>query len=109
MMGELVLVLAGKSCRLRPTFASLQALEKLSGIGLITLARKFSEGNFTLRECVYVIETGLMGAGETVPDDLGELLVKKGVASLSRIISRYLEAALVGEEPASIESPSGKE
>lgn len=107
-MGEIVIFLAGKSYRLRPTFASLLALEKISGIGLISLARKFSEGNFNLRECVNVIETGLEGAGETVPENLGDLLVKKGVATLSRTISCYLEAALLGEEPTSIEASSGK-
>lgn len=100
MIGDLTLTLGGETVTLRPTFAALLALEKDSGTGLITLARRFAEGTFTVADCVAVLRAGMQGAGETPPPDLGDRLVAAGVAALAGPLVRFLQAALTGDSGA---------
>ncbi len=97
MIGDLTLTLGGETVTLRPTFAALLALEKDSGTGLITLARRFADSTFTVADCVAVVRAGMQGAGETPPPDLGDRLLAAGVASLAGPIVRFLQAALTGD------------
>lgn len=97
--GEILLVLAGASYVLRPSFGTLLALEGDLGLGLLALARKFAAGDFTLSELAAVIGAGIKGAGGNVPENLGEMIARQGVASLATPIGAFLAAALTGEEP----------
>ena len=100
MSGELTLTLGQERIVLRPSFAALSALEQDAGTGLITLARRFAEGNFTLSDCVAIVRAGILGAGGVVPPNLGELIVAGGLAALSAPLSRFLRMALTGESDA---------
>lgn len=104
MSGELTLTLGDKAYTLRPTFAALMAMEKETATGLITLAKRFADGSFTLSDCHAIIHAGIKGAGEIPPDNLAELVFQKGIHSVSGLIAEFLKAALTGEEPI----PAGK-
>lgn len=96
----ITLVLAAKAYQLRPSFAALAKLEQQTGVGLLTLARKFAASEFTLAELLALISTGLEGAGETIPPDLPEQLARVGLATLTPVATSYLQLALTGELPA---------
>ena len=100
MSGALTIMLGGVSYRLLPTFAALLALEEQSGLGLLTLAKRFAGGEFTLAELVALIRAGLIGAGEKVPDNLGALVLAQGLSALTPVLTRFLEAALNGDSSA---------
>lgn len=91
------LVLKGQAYALRPTFAALLRLEERSQTGLITLARRFAEGTFTLKEALAVFQAGLEGAGTAMPDQAGELLVQAGLAEVAGPLAQFLHEALSGE------------
>lgn len=98
-LGEISLALAGTSFVLKPSFATLMALEAATGTGLITLARKFASGEFTLAELAALLKAGIEGAGGQAPDNLGELVASEGVANVAAVLSRFLTQALAGEVP----------
>lgn len=98
-LGEITLVLAGTTFLLRPSFSTLMALETATGTGLITLARKFAGGDFTLAELGALVKAGIEGAGGVAPDNMGELITREGVANVAAPLSRFLAQALAGEPP----------
>jgi hypothetical protein len=100
MRGEITLMLGGIAYRLCPTFAALAALEQASGTGLFTLAKKFAAGEFTLPELVALIRAGIEGSGGQAPDDLGEQVLREGVATLTPTLTQFLHAALAGQASA---------
>lgn len=83
---------------LRPSFGALLQLEEQTGLGLITLAKKFADGSFTLAEALAVLQAGIKGAGGIVPPDLGAQLVTGGLATLAPVLADFLLAALSGED-----------
>lgn len=97
--GEISLVLAGASFMLRPSFGALMALEAELGMGLLSLAKRFANGDFSLGELAAVISAGIKGAGGEVPSDLGDRIAREGVARLAMPIGAFLAAALTGEDP----------
>lgn len=97
--GEITLALAGSTIALCPSFAALVALEEASGLGLVTLARRFAEGAFSLKDIEAVIAAGMRGAGQTPPPDLGEKIMATGIAVLAPRIGEFLVAALGGTAP----------
>lgn len=98
--GDIALTLGDVALHLRPTFAALCSMEEQTGQGLIALARRFADGAFTLNDCRVVIEAGLMGAGQVVPSHIGELILKAGLLTLATPLTRFLEAALLGDSTA---------
>ena len=96
----MMIVLAGTAYRLVPTFKALLQLEQRTGTGLITLARRFAEGSFTLQDALEVLRAGSEGAGETLPDNAGELLVRQGVVSVAQPLCAFLQCALAGDDDA---------
>lgn len=98
--GDIVLTLGETRLHVRPTFAALCTMEEQTGQSLIALARRFAEGAFTLSDCKVVIEAGLLGAGQAVPPNLGELILTAGLLTLAAPLTRFLEAALLGESTA---------
>lgn len=89
--------LGGQSYQLRPTFKALLTLEERSGLGLITLARRFADGSFTLADAVEVLRAGAEGAGEVLPPNIGELVVTHGLAGLAAPLAQFLHLALSGD------------
>lgn len=92
--------LGGRDYRLQPTYKALLALEEQSGTGLLTLAKRFADGSFTLADALAVLRCGLEGAGEVVPVNLGELLVAAGLAGLALPLAQFIHMALSGEDSA---------
>ena len=95
--GALTLSLGGINYSLCPSFAALALLEEASGYGLITLAKRFAEGAFTLRDLAALIKAGLEGAGHTAPPELEDYIAQAGIATLAPIAMRFLEIALGGD------------
>ncbi len=93
----MIITLAGQKYQLRPTFKALLALEERTGFGLITLARRFADGTFTLADAAEVLRAGAEGAGEKLPLNIGELLVSQGLAGLAQPLAQFLHLALSGE------------
>jgi len=93
-----MITLEGKTYTLRPSFAALLQLEQRTGTGLITLARKFADGSFTLAEAEAVLRAGIEGAGQSAPAELGLLLVQTGLAGVAQPLAAFLHLALTGEE-----------
>lgn len=94
--GEIALALAGRTIALCPSFAALVALEEASGTGLVTLARRFADGSFSLSDIEAVIAAGMKGAGQTPPADLGDQILQTGIATLAPRLGEFLLAALGG-------------
>lgn len=83
---------------LRPSFAALLQLEQRTGCGLVTLARRFADGSFTLADAEAVLRAGIEGAGQSAPAELGLLLVQSGLAGVAQPLAAFLHLALTGEE-----------
>lgn len=83
--------------QLRPSFKALLALEERTGLGLVTLARRFADGSFTLKEAAEVLRAGAEGAGEKLPLNFGEQLVTHGLAGLAQPLAQFLHLALSGD------------
>lgn len=96
----MIVTLAETAYRLRPTYKALLQLEERTGMGLLTLARRFAEGSFTLADALAVLRAGAEGAGEKLPEDLGNLLVQQGLAGLAQPLAQFLHLALTGEDSA---------
>lgn len=94
--GEVTLNLDGLALLLRPSFAALAQMEQQSGMGLVALARRFAQGQFSLQDCVTVLEAGLRGAGQTPPADLGERVLRAGLLAVVPTLTSFIEAALMG-------------
>lgn len=97
--GQITLALADLAVPLCPSFSALVALEEATGTGLVTLARRFAEGAFTLKDVEAVIRAGIIGAGQQPPADLGARILQSGVAALAPTIGSFLVAALGGTPP----------
>lgn len=94
------ITLNGQSYPLRASFATLYALEEELGMGLITLAGEVAAGRLTLRQSEAIIRAGLRGAGESIPEPLGPLLLVQGLATLAAPVAQFLHLALTGEDAA---------
>lgn len=96
---DLVIELAGRGVKLRPTFEALAEMEGALGFGVVELCAKFSRGQITLKQLVAVVAAGIRGAGGTVPDDLGQLVLRAGMVTVMQAASRWLVGALSGDSP----------
>lgn len=68
--GEVGLVINGKHRRLKLTLGALAELEQALGCrSLLELAQRFEQASYSGRDVIHVIQAGLMGAGEPLPQD----------------------------------------
>lgn len=95
--GEGSIELGGRTLLLRPTFAALASLEERSGEALLALSERVISGRLTLRDCVNLLRSGIEGAGETVPDDLEQLVVDEGYLKVTASVISWFRTALVGD------------
>ncbi len=95
MRGEVEFFLGSQPILLRPTFQALCSLEQESGRGILEIARRFHEGNFTLSEVVAIIKTGMVN-GTLSKEQIGNAVCDAGIATLVKPLSEYLAYALGG-------------
>lgn len=106
--GDVTITLGGRDYVLRPTFDALVGLEGKLETGLVPLARQFLEGRFGLREVNAILVAGIEGAGQRPPDDLGELIVKDGIAGFTEPLVQFLSGALRGDARGNAAAPPGE-
>ncbi len=106
--GDVAVTLDGRECVLRPTFDALVEIEERLGIGLVPLAKRFVAGEFGIREVSVILAAGLRGAGQKVPEDLGNKIVKAGVLSFTQALVQLLTNALQGDSEGNAEAATGE-
>ncbi|AIL64503.1 hypothetical protein NOVO_00465 [Rickettsiales bacterium Ac37b] len=93
--GEINIELAGKTYNLRPTFQALCEIENEIGKSLILLLSKLDEQGILIQEQIAIIKIGIKHAeNNNLPENLEELIKQKDIASLFKIICKFLEAGL---------------
>jgi hypothetical protein len=95
--GEVAIVLGGTEYCLRPTFQALAEIEARAGVGLVPLARRFLEREFGLKEVLAVLGPAIEAGGAKPPADLGDCVVRAGIANYFGPVSEFLTLALGGE------------
>jgi len=94
---EFLLVLSGKTFRMRPTFDALAQMEGETGVDLLALATRLSSGEVGLKLCAAVVAAGIRGAGGTVPRDLGQMILAEGIVSVLKQLSGWLAGVFSGD------------
>ena len=93
--GEVEVDLGGKTYALRPTFQALAEIEDKTGTNLVTLARRFADGDIGVRDVAVVLWAG-MGEGAPSLDDVGRLVVERGLDTLIGPAAGFVAAVFVG-------------
>ena len=93
--GEVEVKLGGTAYTLRPTFAALAEIEDKTDARLVTLARRFAEGDVGVRDVAVVLWAGM---GESAPslDDVGRLVVERGLDALIPPAAAFVAIAFAG-------------
>lgn len=100
--GEVEVALGDKTYVLRPSFESLQTIERVTGTRLIPLARRFGELDFGVSDIAAIITAA---ATEKPGQDLGRRIFDAGVLSVGVSIGNFLAAALKGGQLGNGEAP----
>jgi hypothetical protein len=72
-------------------------------MGVVALAQRFAEGRFDLADVMAVLVPAIKAGGSDVPDNLGDGIVRSGIAPVAVAIARLLARALTGE--AAVDTP----
>jgi hypothetical protein len=92
--GDVKIVLCEAGVVLRPSFQAIVQIEAHFGRGIIDVARDYHNGRITKAgDFVAIIRAGLEGAGETVPSDLGDVVMESGLAQLIEPLGQFLAHA----------------
>lgn len=94
---ETQLALNGQVVVLRPTFAALAEMESASGYELLELARRAATGNLSLQQLTAIVAAGIRGAGGSVPDNLGDGILRTGLIDVLQNVNKWLAAVFAGE------------
>lgn len=98
LRGEVAIMLGGRACVLRPSFAALVAIEDSLG-PLLVLAQQAAEGRVALGDLATVIHHCLLPeTGEARPSvaEIGELLLADGMLGALAAWRTLLERTLSG-------------
>ena len=95
MRGEAELVVAGRTCLLRPTFTALVAAEEELG-PLFALVERAGSGQLKLTEMAALFWHCLARPGALTRDDVGEAVMDAGLAACARPLRTLLGAILQG-------------
>jgi hypothetical protein len=87
--GEVAIVLGGKSYVMRPTFDAIRKMESLAGKGVIKIAARFQEQDFSVSDVAAVITAGI----NANPDNDRVSLDMVGVAIVAEGLVSFLEPA----------------
>lgn len=105
LRGETSVTLGGTDYVLRPTFEALQEIERLTGLGLVPLAKKFLAQEFGVSDIRAVLIPAIKAGGAKAPDELGKLIMQAGPINLGGKIASFLTIALSGGEEKNAEAP----
>lgn len=95
--GEMELALGDERVLLRPSFKSLAALRRATGLPLLALVRRFAGAEYDAEEIVAVVSA--CAVGRKPPDDLGDRIVAAGVMAVGEKIGQFLANACTGGQP----------
>ena len=116
--GEVAVTLIAENGRaqrhvLRPTFEALCAIEKRLERGIVPIARQFGAAEVGVIELATLIYFGILATEPEVKprfEQIGEAVVRTGVASLAGDLEAFLRVALSGgvERDPAVEDAPGK-
>lgn len=95
LRGEASLVIAGRACTLRPSFAALVAAEDELG-PLFTLVERAGSGELRLAEMAALFWHCLADRDGIERDQVGEAVIAHGLAACARPLRALLAAILQG-------------
>ena len=102
--GEVEVRLGGRTWTMRPTFQAIAEIEDRTGLGMVELVVRFSDGRFGVTHMTAVIWAGIHAAHDDAPDfdEVGEMVVKHGIQRLAVAVGAFLATVLSGvqEQPA---------
>ena len=104
--GDIEVTLGGAAYTMRPTFEALLEIERLTGIGLIPLARRFYSQEFGVADIRNVIVPAIKAGGGKVPDNIGKLIIDAGPVNLGGVVAQFLVGALSGGEEKKADAPA---
>ena len=93
--GEATLEIAGRDCRLRPTFTALVAAEEELG-PLFALVERAGEGRLRLTEMAALFWHCLDEPGDLTREDVGAAVIRHGMAASARPLRVLLGQILQG-------------
>lgn len=97
--GEVVVVLAGREYVMRPTFEALAQIEGRLGVGIVSLLRSISAGQFGVRDFAAVIHAGIDAGPDRGPSyaEVGRLAAAEGLMGLLPFVTEFLMAPVEGQ------------
>ncbi|CAB4176574.1 Phage tail tube protein, GTA-gp10 [uncultured Caudovirales phage] len=104
--GDAEVTLGDTAYTLRPTFEALQEIERLTGLGLIPLARRFHSLEFGVGDVKNVLVPAIKAGGGKVPDNIGKLIIEAGIMNLGGVVATFLVSALAGGEEKKADAPA---
>lgn len=106
-VGEVEIKLLGRPVTLRPSFANLAAAEEKIGLDLVPLAHRFAAKRVGLRQVAALIDCCWASPDKPSAADVGELVVRTGLAGLIEPVGELLLAALNGGAEKKDAGPTG--
>lgn len=92
--GDVRIEMGGRHFVLRPSFQAIAQMEAHFARGIIAIARDYHNGKITAAsDFLALLEIGIRASGETVPENLPELMVEKGIAQLIEPLGQYVAHA----------------
>ncbi len=95
--GEVELVLGSTSLVMRPTFEAQRKIQRELGEGLMAIADRIFRGDYGVEEVFVICKHGVAAGGSVIDDDvLGDLIVRRGLRSMTEPILVFLSMVLGG-------------
>lgn len=94
---EINIAIGGEEKVMRPTIKSLMAIEKELGVGIMKLAAKMEDFDFSVTEMVCIIFHGLQGGANGLPREVViSDMEQHGLTHWLAPVSQFIVAALSG-------------
>lgn len=94
---ESTLTMCGQRFVLRPTFQALAEMEGATGVDLVSLAMRLQSGMIGVGMIHAIISAGIKGAGNEVPADLGNLILRAGITKVLPQLVQWISGVFAGE------------
>jgi hypothetical protein len=97
--GDLTVQIQDRAYTLRPTFQSLCEIEAATGKAILDLAEQMAGGKIGLSDLGHIVTFGIKAGSNIVlhKEEIGEAIVKIGLAAVLSIVSEFVNIALTGE------------
>ena len=97
MRGEKSCEIDGMVRAFRPSFSAIMEIEDRLG-GVVPLAQKIAAGDFGLREISVILWATDIARGDRSLDDMGEALLRTGLADAAAVVRDLLAQILTGAD-----------